>query len=519
MWLQYFGFQEEPFGVSPDPRCLYLSHTHREALEALERGFSSDRGFTAMIAPPGMGKTTLLFRFLEDIRESTRTVFLFDIAADCEPRELVAYVLRDLGITPAQSSFEMHQQLSDALVAETQAGRKFVIVIDEAQSLSDAVLERARLLTNFETSRGKMMHIVLSGQPQLDDKLIQTSLVQLRQRISTVCRLESLSAEEIISYIDYRIKLAGYYGDPLFTEDALNLIAGASRGTPRIINNLCYNALSLCFALKSKQVDAGIAAKVIANLQLIPKSREPIGVADSVAAEKPREHKQWEQTRRLLTLWGPASAGEAMLWVPATVLLMVMCVPGAFRLNELRVPQFLKAGDAPSLNLKLAPAPVPTPAAANTVNTFATAPTTNSTPFEREDPVIHHVSPPASVAAMQPAAPVHEPMLVYRSIPKPSAGVHPAAPVHEPLQVSASIPKPSAAEQAAATPPQVSAAIQSPSAGPDANPVTSKQSQARAGQSGLKAAQVRPALTGKTPVAAQAAATMNVRPALPESYR
>ena len=169
MLSRYFGFKEEPFGISPDPRCLFLSRTHQQALEALEDGFMSNRGFTAMIAPPGMGKTTLLFRFLEDVRESSRVVFLFDLDATCEPREFVAYVLRDLGITPAQSSAEMHDQLGEALIKENMAGRKFVIVIDEAQNLSEAVLERVRLLTNFENSRGKLIQVVLSGQPQLSD--------------------------------------------------------------------------------------------------------------------------------------------------------------------------------------------------------------------------------------------------------------------------------------------------------------------------------------------------------------
>jgi len=163
MLLQYFNFRQEPFGTSPDPRCLYLSGTHREALASLEYGFLSNRGFTAMIAPPGMGKTTLLFRFLENIRETARTVFLFDIDPQCEPRDFVAYILRDIGITPGQSSSEMHEQLTGALVKENRAGRKFVVVIDEAQNLSDAVLERVRLLSNFETSRGKLMQVVLSG--------------------------------------------------------------------------------------------------------------------------------------------------------------------------------------------------------------------------------------------------------------------------------------------------------------------------------------------------------------------
>src|ERR1017187_6587396 len=118
MLLEYFGFREDPFGVTPDPRCLYPSHTHREALASLQYGFHFNRGFTAIIAPPGMGKTTLLFRFLEDIWESARSVFLFDIDAECEPREFVGYILRDIGITPAQSSSEMHDQLYCALVKE-----------------------------------------------------------------------------------------------------------------------------------------------------------------------------------------------------------------------------------------------------------------------------------------------------------------------------------------------------------------------------------------------------------------
>src|ERR1700733_4113731 len=284
MLLQYFGLKEEPFGVSPDPRRLFLSQTHREALEALQSGFSSNRGFTAMIAPPGMGKTTLLFRFLEEVRSTARVVFLFDMDSTCEPREFVAYILRDLGIVPAQSSAEMRDQLSEVLVEENLAGRRFVIVIDEAQNLSDAVLERVRLLTNFESSKGKLIQVVLSGQPQLSDKLLQGSLLQLRQRISTVCHIKSLSIEETIGYINYRVKMAGYLGQPLFTEGAMRLIAQASQGTPRTINNLCFNALTLCCKLKSKEVDIAMVAKVIRALQLIPPSRAPYPPPAAVSA-------------------------------------------------------------------------------------------------------------------------------------------------------------------------------------------------------------------------------------------
>jgi len=525
MWLQYFGFQVEPFGVSPDPRCLYLSRTHREALAELESGFSSNRGFTAMIAPPGMGKTTLLFRFLEGVRKSTRCVFLFDIDAECEPRDLVIYILRELGITPARSSAEMHGQLSNALIKETQAGRKFVVVIDEAQNLSDAVLERVRLLTNFETSQGKLMHVVLSGQPQLADKLLQPSMVQLRQRISTICRIEPLAAEDILNYINYRVKLAGYSGAPLFTEAALESIAEASNGTPRTINNLCYKALSLCCALKSKQVDGSMVSKVIASLQLSPQSGVPIAAKGDVGAIKPRERKPWFQTRRLSMLLGPASAGDVMLWVPAAMLLLVMWKPGMLHLDAFRASQSLKAGDVPSLNLNAAPAQVPAPATIKAADNISTAPTSPATSFVPESALIRRASAPASAPAAQFVAPVQTQSPIFGSIPKPStAAIQFAAPLDEPLPVYGSIPKPSVAAQPAVTLLQPSAPVHSPSSTPGADVVTAKQSLTRVEQHGSQvgapsrapAPQVRPALAGNTPVAGQTATALSVRPALPQ---
>ena len=265
--LGYYGFQEEPFGASRDSRCLYPSSTHREALASLRYGFASNRGFTALIAKPGMGKTTLLFRFLEDIRESARSVFLFNIDPQCESKEIVSYILRDLGIVPGRDSAEMHEQLNNVVLAEARAGRKFVVVIDEAQNLSDASLEVVRMLTNFETSRSKLMQVVLAGQPELFDKLVQPSMAQLRQRISTFCRIEPLSAEQTRAYIDYHLKFAGYRGAPLFTAGALDRIVQGSHGIPRIINNLCFNTLSLCCALKRKQVDVDMVVEVIADQQ------------------------------------------------------------------------------------------------------------------------------------------------------------------------------------------------------------------------------------------------------------
>jgi general secretion pathway protein A len=293
MLWQSFGLQGDPFGATPNPRQLYPSRTHQEALASLRYGFRSNRGFTAMIAQPGMGKTTLLFRFLDEIRDAARSVFLFDMDSSCEPRELLGYILLDLGITPAGNTYQMHQQLNDALVEENRRGRTVVVVIDEAQNLSEAMLERVRLLTNFETSKGKLMQVVLAGQPQLADKLMQPSLVQLRQRISTICRLEPFSEEETLAYISYRLRQAGHSGDPLFSADALALIAEASQGIPRTINNLCFNALSLCRALKRNAVDRSMVSEIIADLQLTP-----LPVGQTVGISEPEAVKLHGPTER-----------------------------------------------------------------------------------------------------------------------------------------------------------------------------------------------------------------------------
>ena len=368
MLPQYFGFQEEPFRATPDPRCIFPSQTHREALASLHCGFLNNRGFTAMIAPSGMGKTTLLFRFLEDIREAARSVFLFDIDAECGQRDFVGRILRDIGITPAKSSSELHEQLSCALAEETRNGRKFVIVIDEAQNLSEAVLERVRLLSNFETSRGKLMQIVLSGQPQLSDKLLQPSLVQLRQRISTVCRIDPLSAEETVAYIEHRLRQAGHNDRPLFTKAALKLIAEASQGIPRVINNLCFNALSLCCAMKSKQVDSGMVAEVIADLQLIPHSKNPIVTNSEFADERPDESQNEKPSTRLLE--------RSFL---AATALVVLCVAGILGIVELRPFESYRANNERSLDQKAAaPASVCAPVAAHIGESIPIEPTRNT---------------------------------------------------------------------------------------------------------------------------------------------
>ena len=267
MFLEYYNLVEQPFGVTPDTRFLYLNRMYREALASLWYGVKESRGFMALVAQPGMGKTTLLFQLLQRLRaDSARTVFLFQTC--CNSLDLIRYLLQDLGILPAPDVASMHQQLNDALVREARAGKQFVFVIDEAQNLSPSVLETVRLLSDFETPQGKLLQIILAGQPQLAATLIQPEMLQLRQRISVTTSLDPLDPEEVAQYVAHRLGVAGYQGPPLFSRGGLELIARESQGIPRNINNLCFGALTLGFAQQRTKIDREIVEEVAADQNL-----------------------------------------------------------------------------------------------------------------------------------------------------------------------------------------------------------------------------------------------------------
>ena len=267
MFLKFFGFREQPFGVTPDPRFLYLSSAHREALASLIYGIESDLGFLALIAKPGMGKTTLLFHLLEKFQSSARTAFLFQ--TQCTSRQFMRFLLGELGFeTDRQDFVRSYEEFNKYLLQEARAGNRFLVVIDEAQNLDASVLETVRLLSNFEKPRAKLLQIVLAGQPELADKLATRGLAQLRQRISLLSRLQPLSPEETKDYIQHRLSVAGYVGGPLLTSQALAIITEFTEGIPRNINNFCFNALSLACALRQKIIDATIAQDVIADLDI-----------------------------------------------------------------------------------------------------------------------------------------------------------------------------------------------------------------------------------------------------------
>jgi len=268
MLLEHFNLRAQPFGVTPDPRFLFLSKTHREAFASLHYGMHFGRGFTALIAAPGMGKTTLLVHLLGLVKADAKTAFLFQTL--CGPEEFLRSLLADLGIEDCGGDVtRMHANLNSYLLKESKDGRQVIVVIDEAQNLDDGVLELVRMLSNFETPGKKLMQIVLCGQPQLAGKLASERLIQLRQRISIVARLTPFNADETREYIEHRLHVAGATSDkPLFSRQAYAMIARQSGGIPRDINNLCFNAMSLACALKRPEVDASMVQETIDDLDL-----------------------------------------------------------------------------------------------------------------------------------------------------------------------------------------------------------------------------------------------------------
>jgi type II secretory pathway predicted ATPase ExeA len=267
MFLRFFGLREQPFGMTPDPRYLFMSDSHREALASLIYGVETGRGFMSLIAEPGMGKTTLLFQLMEHFRDSARTAFLFQTQGNT--REFLANLIADLGLVPDDRDLStLQRQLNEVLIQEARLGRRFVLVIDEAQNLEDSVLESVRMLSNFETSRSKLMQIVLAGQPPLADKLSLPEHEQLMQRVSIICRLKPFSPKEVAEYIHHRLRTAGFRGREGFTAEALSMIANSSEGIPRNINNICFHALSLAYAKGQKRIDRVIIEEVLGDLEL-----------------------------------------------------------------------------------------------------------------------------------------------------------------------------------------------------------------------------------------------------------
>jgi type II secretory pathway predicted ATPase ExeA len=320
MFLEFWKLREQPFGVTPDPRYLYFSPGHREALASLFYGIETGRGFLSLVAQPGMGKTTLLFQLLRRWKGHIHSAFLFQ--TQCSSRELVRYLLADLGLkNDGEDMVRMHSELNDFLFRETKAGRRVVVFIDEAHNLSTPVLETVRLLSNFEAPDKKLMQIVLTGQPELAQRLSHPELAQLRQRIAVQTQLDPLSPVEVARYVNHRLQVAGYQGQELFTSPALDLVARYSGGIPRLINVLCFNALSLGFAGRHNQISPDIVREAAKDVALDAPEPAPV----TALVEKPQAvAPELQESVSYLYSWITKTVRRPLVQVSALYLLFCM---------------------------------------------------------------------------------------------------------------------------------------------------------------------------------------------------
>ncbi len=267
MYAQHFGLSAAPFALTPDPAFLYPSPGHREALAAIQCGLLDRRGFVTLVGEVGTGKTTLLNCLLGRVDREIEAAYV------CHTTDnffaLLSSALHNLGVevAPDASKPTLLASFNAHLVRRAEEGRTVALVIDEAQNLSDRAFEELRLASNFETYTGKLLQIVLVGQPELRHRLQQRHLRALRERVGVHAFIDPLSREEMHEYIDHRLRLVGGSARDLFAPDALRLIVRRTAGIPRRANILCHNALLFAYGRELPQVTAKIAREVIAGAE------------------------------------------------------------------------------------------------------------------------------------------------------------------------------------------------------------------------------------------------------------
>jgi len=286
MYQRFFGLHERPFELTSNPKYLFFSAQHREALANLEYGLSSAKAITVVVGEAGTGKTTLLRAALESERcRRVKAIVLDNPTLTRE--EFVEILAARFELGPAAAASKA--ALLDALEAELRARRAreeiTALIVDEAQSLSDELLEEVRLLANIETPTEKLLPLVLAGQPELAARLNESGLRQLKQRVALRCEVAPLDLGDTAAYIVSRIRTAGGNTTKLFTREAVTLIHEFSRGIPRVINVMCDNALISGFALKRQPVDRDIVAEVCRDFDLTKAEAPQLMLARSRSRE------------------------------------------------------------------------------------------------------------------------------------------------------------------------------------------------------------------------------------------
>lgn len=267
MYREFYGLRDIPFSLTPDPRFLYFTASHREVMANLHYGIQHGKGLIVATGEVGTGKTTMLRAMLARLDRSVLTCYIFNPGLNVA--EFFHYIATSFGVTQYDSKSELLMKLGRLLMTRHARGLRSVLIVDEAQGLSAELLEEIRLLLNFETYTEKQLQIILAGQPELRQVLNDRSLRQLKQRISLRCEIKPLRADEVPAYIRARLKTAGATRLDLFTNDAMAFIYRASEGVPRLVNNICDNALLSGFAVGAKQITQKIVGEVAEELDLL----------------------------------------------------------------------------------------------------------------------------------------------------------------------------------------------------------------------------------------------------------
>ena len=267
MYEKFFGFRERPFEITPDPKYVYLSEIHQEALAYLQFAVREGKGFSVITGEAGTGKTTLVHMLLSKLDNHVRTCYIFNPILDRS--DFLNYICDDLGIesegmrSRGQSLAALHNFLLDRF----GRNEKVFLIIDEAQSMEPGLLQEVRLLTNLETSKNKLLHVILLGQPELDKTLDEPRFRPLTQRISVRYHLEHLNLRETTEYIRYRLKRAGSRSLAIFDRGAISEIHRYAKGIPRLINIVCDNALLTGFSREQNRIGKEIIREVIGDLE------------------------------------------------------------------------------------------------------------------------------------------------------------------------------------------------------------------------------------------------------------
>ena len=266
MYCQFYGLKERPFNVTSDPAFFFSSKKHKEAISHLIYGVSQRKGIIVLTGEIGTGKTTICRFFLNHIGKNVKTAFILN--PSFSENQLLESIVKDFGISfKSKSKLDMVWELNNFLLRESNAGNNLVLIVDEAQNLNPGLLEQIRLLSNLETEKDKLLQVILVGQPELNNRINLHDLRQLRQRIMVRYHIGPLDKDELQSYINHRLEIAGSKGKIEFSNESIDLINRFSSGTPRLINMICDRALLAGFVAETYHIDSNIIKRCLEELE------------------------------------------------------------------------------------------------------------------------------------------------------------------------------------------------------------------------------------------------------------